>query len=162
VVRLSREGRREEAHDLFDAYLPPVSYEQQQGVGVHADCWDASRAAQDRGDRSTRSDRDRRACEGNEMTGHGAREPPAPPIRTADEARTRVEETRIARWVAAQIVNYPLDRCLCSRRPIVFGVKWVELVNDNERARCHFDCLLLWRAQQEKLARRAMGYNQRR
>ena len=50
MVRLSREGRREEAHDLFDAYLPPVSYEQQQGVGVHADCWDASRAAQDRGD----------------------------------------------------------------------------------------------------------------
>ena len=37
-MRLSREGRREEAHDLFDAYLPPVSYEQQQGVGVHADC----------------------------------------------------------------------------------------------------------------------------
>jgi hypothetical protein len=73
-VRLSREGRREEAHDLFDAYLPPVSYEQQQGVGVHADCWDASRPGQDRGDRSTRSDRDRRACEGNEMTGHGARE----------------------------------------------------------------------------------------
>ena len=56
-VRLSREGRREEAHDLFDAYLPPVSYEQQQGVGVHADCWDASRPGQDRGDRSTRSDR---------------------------------------------------------------------------------------------------------
>ena len=39
-MRLSREGRREEAHDLFDAYVPPVSYEQQQGVGVHADCWD--------------------------------------------------------------------------------------------------------------------------
>jgi 4-hydroxy-tetrahydrodipicolinate synthase len=30
----SREGRREEAHDLFDAHLPLVRYEQQQGVGL--------------------------------------------------------------------------------------------------------------------------------
>jgi 4-hydroxy-tetrahydrodipicolinate synthase len=34
VVRLSREGRRDEAHDLFDAHLPLVRYEQQQGVGL--------------------------------------------------------------------------------------------------------------------------------
>jgi len=34
VVRLSNEGRREEAHDLFDAHLPLVRYEQQQGVGL--------------------------------------------------------------------------------------------------------------------------------
>jgi 4-hydroxy-tetrahydrodipicolinate synthase len=34
VVRLQREGRREEAHDLFDAHLPLVRYEQQQGVGL--------------------------------------------------------------------------------------------------------------------------------
>ncbi len=34
VVRLSREGRREEAHDLFDAHLPLLRYEQQQGVGL--------------------------------------------------------------------------------------------------------------------------------
>jgi dihydrodipicolinate synthase/N-acetylneuraminate lyase len=34
VVRLSREGRREEAHDLFDAHLPLIRYEQQQGVGL--------------------------------------------------------------------------------------------------------------------------------
>ena len=34
VVRLSREGRREEAHDLFDAHLPLARYEQQQGVGL--------------------------------------------------------------------------------------------------------------------------------
>jgi hypothetical protein len=30
----NREGRREEAHDLFDAHLPLVRYEQQQGVGL--------------------------------------------------------------------------------------------------------------------------------
>jgi 4-hydroxy-tetrahydrodipicolinate synthase len=34
VVRLSAEGRREEAHDLFDAHLPLLRYEQQPGVGL--------------------------------------------------------------------------------------------------------------------------------
>jgi 4-hydroxy-tetrahydrodipicolinate synthase len=34
VVRLAREGRREAAHDLFDAHLPLIRYEQQQGVGL--------------------------------------------------------------------------------------------------------------------------------
>lgn len=33
-VRLSAEGRREEAHDLFDAHLPLLRYEQQPGVGL--------------------------------------------------------------------------------------------------------------------------------
>ena len=31
VVRLSAAGRRDEAHDLFDAHLPYLRYEQQQG-----------------------------------------------------------------------------------------------------------------------------------
>jgi 4-hydroxy-tetrahydrodipicolinate synthase len=34
VVRLSAAGRREEAHDLFDAHLPLIRYEQQPGVGL--------------------------------------------------------------------------------------------------------------------------------
>jgi 4-hydroxy-tetrahydrodipicolinate synthase len=34
VVRLSAEGRREEAHDLFDAHLPLIRYEHQQGIGL--------------------------------------------------------------------------------------------------------------------------------
>ena len=34
VVRLSNEGKREEAHDLFDAHLPLLRYEQQPGVGL--------------------------------------------------------------------------------------------------------------------------------
>ncbi len=34
VVQLSAQGRRDEAHDLFDAHLPLVRYEQQQGVGL--------------------------------------------------------------------------------------------------------------------------------
>ncbi len=34
VVRLSAAGRRDEAHDLFDAHLPLIRYEQQPGVGL--------------------------------------------------------------------------------------------------------------------------------
>jgi 4-hydroxy-tetrahydrodipicolinate synthase len=34
VVRLQKSGQREAAHDLFDAHLPLVRYEQQQGVGL--------------------------------------------------------------------------------------------------------------------------------
>jgi 4-hydroxy-tetrahydrodipicolinate synthase len=34
VVRLSKEGRRDEAHDLFDAHLPMLRYEQHQGIGL--------------------------------------------------------------------------------------------------------------------------------
>jgi len=34
VVRLNAQGRREEAHDLFDAHLPLLRYEQQPGVGL--------------------------------------------------------------------------------------------------------------------------------
>jgi 4-hydroxy-tetrahydrodipicolinate synthase len=34
VVRLSADGKRDAAHDLFDAHLPLIRYEQQQGVGL--------------------------------------------------------------------------------------------------------------------------------
>jgi 4-hydroxy-tetrahydrodipicolinate synthase len=34
VVRLSGQGQRDAAHDLFDAHLPLLRYEQQPGVGL--------------------------------------------------------------------------------------------------------------------------------
>jgi len=34
IVRLSKEGRRDEAHDLFDAHLPLIRYEQQPALGL--------------------------------------------------------------------------------------------------------------------------------
>jgi 4-hydroxy-tetrahydrodipicolinate synthase len=34
VVRLSKDGKRDEAHDLFDAHLPLIRYEQQPGPGL--------------------------------------------------------------------------------------------------------------------------------
>lgn len=33
-VRLAKQGKRDAAHDLFDAHLPLLRYEQQQGVGL--------------------------------------------------------------------------------------------------------------------------------
>ncbi len=34
VVRFQKDGQRDAAHDLFDAHLPLLRYEQQQGVGL--------------------------------------------------------------------------------------------------------------------------------
>ncbi|MCC2109151.1 MAG: dihydrodipicolinate synthase family protein, partial [Hyphomicrobiales bacterium] len=34
VVRLSKAGERDRAHDLFDAHLPLLRYEQQPGAGL--------------------------------------------------------------------------------------------------------------------------------
>jgi 4-hydroxy-tetrahydrodipicolinate synthase len=34
VVKLSQVGNRDAAHDLFDAHLPLIRYEQQQGIGL--------------------------------------------------------------------------------------------------------------------------------
>lgn len=34
VVGLSKQGERERAHDLFDAHLPLIRYEQQMGIGL--------------------------------------------------------------------------------------------------------------------------------
>lgn len=34
IVALQKQGKRDAAHDLFDAHLPLIRYEQQQGVGL--------------------------------------------------------------------------------------------------------------------------------
>jgi 4-hydroxy-tetrahydrodipicolinate synthase len=34
VAKLQKEGKRDEAHDLFDAHLPLLRYEQQPGLGL--------------------------------------------------------------------------------------------------------------------------------
>ena len=75
-------------------------------------------------------------------------------------ARASVDQARVNRWVASRIVTWTPDNCFRCRRPIVYGAKWVELVNDNERARFHADCSPAWRAQQELAARQAMGLDQ--
>jgi 4-hydroxy-tetrahydrodipicolinate synthase len=34
VVKLQQSGQRDAAHDIFDAHLPLIRYEQQQGIGL--------------------------------------------------------------------------------------------------------------------------------
>jgi 4-hydroxy-tetrahydrodipicolinate synthase len=34
VVKLAQAGERDAAHELFDAHLPLIRYEQQQGIGL--------------------------------------------------------------------------------------------------------------------------------
>jgi 4-hydroxy-tetrahydrodipicolinate synthase len=34
MVRLAKAGKRDEQHDLFDAHLPLIRYDQQPGVGL--------------------------------------------------------------------------------------------------------------------------------
>lgn len=36
IVKLMQAGERDKAHDLFDAHLPLIRYEQQQGIGLAA------------------------------------------------------------------------------------------------------------------------------
>ena len=84
VVRLSKAGERDAAHDLFDAHLPLIRYEQQQGVG--------SGGAQIRDD-AARHPRLRRAAQARKRAHslpRGRRSiicSPASPDRTARAAR---------------------------------------------------------------------------
>ena len=78
------------------------------------------------------------------------RPPPPPSVSThVADALTPAEQARIDRWVASRIVDYPIDRSFCCRRPIVAGQKWLEVQNDDDRARFHSDCAPEWRRQQE-------------
>ena len=82
---------------------------------------------------------------------------PSADAESARRARRACAYSAYARWVAWRIITWPPDNCLHSRRPIVFGAKWVELVNDDDRCRFHAECLPAWRLQQETAACRALG-----
>jgi hypothetical protein len=53
-----------------------------------------------------------------------------PPIALAVIAPTPAERARIARWVGTQVITWTPDNCFHCRRSVVFGSKWVELVNE--------------------------------
>ena len=80
VVRLSREGKREEAHDLFDAHLPLVRYEQQQGVGLAVRKYVMMRRGIHRCRRATQAGREpQRDREGGSRLSPQAPRAPRPP-----------------------------------------------------------------------------------
>ena len=131
--------------EASNAVLKPIGWGVRR-AWLHDGCWAPWREARRIADRENGDDGDREPMTGVKLKLEDrwkhrptAPAPVASPLPRVDEARAGMEKARIARWVTAQIVNYPPDRCLGCRRPIVFGARWVELVNDNTRARLHFD-----------------------
>jgi hypothetical protein len=85
----------------------------------------------------------------------------SPSLIPAAEPHTAADRARIVRWVASRVISWPPHNCFCCRRPIAYGAKWIELVEDNNRARFHFDCEPVWRAEQEATALKALGIDRR-
>ena len=72
-------------------------------------------------------------------------------------AARRAERGRINRLIAGLIMNYPADRCLHCRKPIVAGQPWIPVSNGEATARFHKPCHAEWLGQQELTARRVLG-----
>jgi hypothetical protein len=79
VVRLSADGQRDAAHDLFDAHLPLLRYEQQPGLGLAVRKYVMMR----RGILTSAAQRKPRSrCRGGARRGRPPARPPRPPRRT--------------------------------------------------------------------------------
>jgi hypothetical protein len=72
-------------------------------------------------------------------------------------AALKAERGRINHWIAHQIIDWPPTSCLNCRKPIVPGQRWVAVASGEFTARFHQVCHGEWLAQQETLARRALG-----
>ena len=72
-------------------------------------------------------------------------------------AALHAERRRINRWIANQIIDWPPTSCLNCRKPIVPGQLWKAVSNGEAVARFHEPCHPEWLAQQETLARKALG-----
>jgi hypothetical protein len=69
----------------------------------------------------------------------------------------QAERGRINRWIACRLIDWPPTSCLECRQPIVPGQKWAVVSNGDATARFHQDCHGVWLAEQETLARQALG-----
>jgi hypothetical protein len=70
--------------------------------------------------------------------------------------RTRRDQGRVAKWIDHVSVDWR-DSCWRCRRPIIVGQKWLTIGNGEVTARFHSGCHNEWRAEQETLARKALG-----
>ena len=87
-----------------------------------------------------------------------ASEPEAPVSAPPPEsAAVRYERERIDAWIRNRLIAYPLASCLLCRKPIIAGQDWQEASNGEARARFHRACHTEWRAEQEAVARQALG-----
>jgi hypothetical protein len=69
----------------------------------------------------------------------------------------QAERGRINRWIACRLIDWPPASCLHCRKPIVPGQIWAVVSNGDATARFHQDCHDEWLAEQETLARQALG-----
>jgi hypothetical protein len=72
-------------------------------------------------------------------------------------AYIQAERSRINRWSADRLIDWPQTRCLHCRKPIIASQAWIPVSNGDVTARFHADCEPKRRAEQEALARRALG-----
>jgi hypothetical protein len=76
--------------------------------------------------------------------------PPAPALTAADRAR-------IAKWIRDRVTVDWRDSCWRCRKPIVVGQRWAAVAGEGVIARFHQNCHREWLAEQETLARKALG-----
>jgi hypothetical protein len=61
------------------------------------------------------------------------------------------------RWIAARIIDWPLEHCLGCRERVLVGQTFIDVTNGSARARFHCECHPVWLVEQEKLARKNGG-----
>jgi hypothetical protein len=71
--------------------------------------------------------------------------------------RLQTERGRINRQIAEYLIEWQ-DSCLQCRKPVRPGEPWAVVSNGDVTARFHRDCHVEWRQEQEKLARKALGF----
>jgi hypothetical protein len=92
-----------------------------------------------------------------------ADDPPADLVELLRGAKPQIvavllaERGRINRWIASTLIDWPPTSCLHCRKPIIVGQIWTVVSIGEVTARFHQDCHSAWLAQQEALARKALG-----
>jgi hypothetical protein len=92
-----------------------------------------------------------------------AGDPPPDIVTLLKDAKTEVisrlhmERRMINHWVAGHLIEWPRERCLGCRQPVVVGQVWIDVTNGDARARFHQKCHRVWLADQEALARKTIG-----
>lgn len=83
---------------------------------------------------------------------------PAPaPAPVVDEARARLDQARVAKWIRDRLIDWPPTFCLHCRKPIIVGQVWTVVSNGEVAARFHQPCHGEWLEVQEAAARRSLG-----
>jgi hypothetical protein len=70
----------------------------------------------------------------------------------------RMQRAMINRWIAARIIDWPLEHCLGCRNRVLVGQTFIDVTNGSARARFHTKCHPVWLAEQEALARKTIGF----